>query len=271
MICNQLFHQTLRREGLLGLRYQFIRVILNQENLGIYALEEHFDEYLLGHNQLRNGPIVRFNEELFWKEIAQKSAFDQARMSSGSYLSSDIDAFQTTKWISTPSNHKQYLKAVHLLESFRRGQLQTSQVFDVEKLATFFALTDLMGAEHGSRWHNARFYYNPMTSRLQPIGFDGNAGQPVRSLCATINGSHLGNHTSQIEDSYYARIFNDEVTFPNDISFSLKLMRLKNRKIAIMREIRPNILDIINDLRLSDLNIYILCNTIRFMYFEENY
>jgi len=92
-----LFHQTLRREGLLGLRYQFIRVILNQENLGIYALEEHFDKYLLGHNQLRNGPIVRFNEELFWKEIAQKSAFDQARMSSGSYLSSDIDAFQTTK------------------------------------------------------------------------------------------------------------------------------------------------------------------------------
>ena len=208
-----LFHQTLRREGLLGLRYQFIRVILNQENLGIYALEEHFDEYLLGHNQLRNGPIVRFNEELFWKEIAQKSAFYQARMSSGSYLSSDIDAFQTSKWISTPSNLKQYLKAVHLLESFRRGQLQTSQVFDVEKLATFFALTDLMGAEHGSRWHNARFYYNPMTSRLQPIGFDGNAGQPVRSLCATINGSHLGNHMSQIENGYYARIFNDEVFF----------------------------------------------------------
>ena len=38
-----------------------------------------------------------------------------------------------------------------------------------------------------------------------------------------------------------------------------------------MREIRPNILDIINDLRLSDLNIYIICNTIRFIYFEENY
>ena len=38
-----------------------------------------------------------------------------------------------------------------------------------------------------------------------------------------------------------------------------------------MREIRPNILDITNDLRLSDLNIYILCNTIRFIYFEENY
>ena len=67
------------------------------------------------------------------------------------------------------------------------------------------------------------------------------------------------------------RVFNDEVTFPNVISFSLKLMRLKNRKIAIMREIRPSILDIINDLRLSDLNIYILCNTIRFIYFEENY
>jgi len=208
-----LFHQALAKEGLLGLRYQFIRVVLNQKDLGIYALEEHFGEYLLGHNQLWNGPIVRFNEEFFWKEIAQKSTFDRARMSSGSYLSSDIDAFQTTKWISTPSNRKQYLKAISLLESFRRGQLQTSQVFDVEKLAKFFALTDLMGAEHGSRWHNARFYYNPVTSRLQPIGFDGNAGQSIRSLCATVNGNYLGNHGSQIADNYYAKIFNDEVFF----------------------------------------------------------
>ena len=203
------FHQALAKEGLLGLRYQFIRVVLNQKDLGIYALEEHFDAYLLGHNQLWNGPIVRFNEEFFWKEIAQKSTFDRARMSSGSYLSSDIDAFQTTKWISTPSNRKQSLKAISLLESFRRGQLQTSQVFDVEKLAKFFALTDLMGAEHGSRWHNARFYYNPVTSRLQPIGFDGNAGQSIRSLCATINGNYLGGHSSQIVDNYYAKIFND--------------------------------------------------------------
>ena len=67
------------------------------------------------------------------------------------------------------------------------------------------------------------------------------------------------------------RAFNDEVTFPNAISFPLKLIRLVNIKMAIMREIRPKTLDIINDLRLSDLNIYILCNTIRFIYFEENY
>ena len=67
------------------------------------------------------------------------------------------------------------------------------------------------------------------------------------------------------------RVFNDEVTFPNVISSLLKPIRLKNRNIAIMRKIRPNTLDIINDLRLSDLNIYILCNTIRFIYFEENY
>ena len=59
--------------------------------------------------------------------------------------------------------------------------------------------------------------------------------------------------------------------FPNVISLPLKLIRLTNSKIAIMKEIRPKILDIINDLRLSDLNIYILCNTIRFIYFEENY
>jgi len=32
---------------------------------------------------------------------------------------------------------------------------------------------DVLGAYHGHFWHNMRFYYNPVSARLEPIGFDG--------------------------------------------------------------------------------------------------
>jgi hypothetical protein len=50
-------------------------------------------------------------------------------------------------------------------------------VFDVTKLAKFFALSDLLGAEHSVMWQNLRFYYNPVVSLLEPVGFDANAGR----------------------------------------------------------------------------------------------
>ena len=44
------------------------------------------------------------------------------------YLSSDIDAFQTNKLLQNPRLKKQFIKAAWLLESFRRGDLKTSDV-----------------------------------------------------------------------------------------------------------------------------------------------
>ena len=45
------FHTTLKRENLFNLRYFFVKIILNGEDLGIYALEEHFDQILIENNK----------------------------------------------------------------------------------------------------------------------------------------------------------------------------------------------------------------------------
>ena len=45
-----LFHKTINREGLISLRYYFVKIILNGNDLGIYALEEHFERRLLENN-----------------------------------------------------------------------------------------------------------------------------------------------------------------------------------------------------------------------------
>ena len=39
-------------------------------------------------------------------------------------------------------------------------------------MGRFFAISDLWAACHGTTWHNLRFYYNPITTRLEPVVFD---------------------------------------------------------------------------------------------------
>jgi len=101
---------------------------------------------------------------------------------SGSYLSSYIDGFQTESQLADSVASQQYLAALSLLEAFRQGTLPARDVFDVQRLATFFAVCDLAGAGHAATWHNMRFYLNPITARLEPIGFDADAGGPTRAL-----------------------------------------------------------------------------------------
>lgn len=177
-----LFQQALKREGVVSLRYKFIRVTLNGKDLGVYALEEHFDKRLIEHNQRREGPIVKFNENFAWQEGGGWWFEETDAAALSHYYSSDIDAFQTGKVLAEPSSHSQFLKAKDLLESSRRSVLKASDVYDLEKFARFFALSDLMGSYHTKNWNNLRFYYNPITSRLEPIGFDAYSGHIIRRL-----------------------------------------------------------------------------------------
>jgi hypothetical protein len=168
-----IYHRALLREDVLALRYEFVDLVLNGKPLGVYALEEHFEKQLVEQHSRRDGPLLRFDEDLMWREIQQLRPFAGAAGSGyGTYEASAADGFKTGQVMADPDAREVYLHAVRVLEAFRRGELRTSEVFDAKRLATYFALTDLLGAEHGSRWHNVRFYFNPVTGRLEPIGFD---------------------------------------------------------------------------------------------------
>jgi len=207
-IYEWIFHRILKRENIISLRYDFIDVVLNGEDLGIYAIEEHFEKRLIEHNQRKEGLVLRFNESYFWDQMQASHEFPTTGELSGygSYLSSNIDAFQTDKIFDDETMFNNHAKAVSLLESFRNDELSTTDVFDVEKLSSFFAITDILGAEHGSRWHNARFYYNPIASRLEPIGFDANIGSPINSLVGVLEDIRR-------TKSYYSMIFKDKLFY----------------------------------------------------------
>lgn len=206
-----LFHKLLKHEGLIGLRYDFLNVTINGKDYGVYALEEHFEKRLIESNELREGPIVKFNENMLWQERAQQRIdFPHAEMNgSGTYLASDVDGFQTSKWLADPARRPLYQKAIYLLEAFRRGALEPSQVFDVDKMGKFLAIVDLVGGKHAAIWHNFRFYYNPVTSRLEPIGFDADCGHMIEGLLVhDTRNPDLEPETDGVSD-YKHRLFAD--------------------------------------------------------------
>jgi len=187
-----IYHRALEREGIVSLRYRFVDVVLNGKSLGIYALEEHFEKRLVENARHREGPILRLDENLHWQDLAAHGRKgSESPTGLQAQRASFTDTFKTTSVLGDPVQHRHFDTGRSLLEGLRAGALPPSKVFDVEKLATFFALSDLLGAPHGAVWFNLRFYYNPVTSLLEPVGFDGNAGERLVQLLGSSRDGEL--------------------------------------------------------------------------------
>ena len=164
-------HKLFDYENLLTTDYSFVPVMLNGENLGIYAIEEHFDKQLVESRKRREGPILKFDEEGFWeKNIFYKKTGNSFKVPF--YESSVITPFKKNRTIGSNTLHSQFLVAQNLMKKYKEHNVGLETVFNPKQIALFLAICDLGGSWHGLRWHNQRFYYNPITSELEPIGFD---------------------------------------------------------------------------------------------------
>ncbi len=165
-----LFHLHLRREGVLSPRYFFVNVTVNGKDIGLMAVEEHFSKELLESQQRRDGVILRFDETLWWEHVmltTKPGPFARVETSFlRPYLSSRVAASESLT--------AQWKLAAGLLRGFVDGELPAGAVFDLELMARFMAVAEVWRAPHSLAWINRRFYLNPLTSRLEPIGFDGN-------------------------------------------------------------------------------------------------
>ncbi len=187
-----LFHELLKLEGLPSLKYFFTPLKVNGDNLGVYAIEQHFDKILLESNKYKEGPILKLSEAVSWEKIYRVrqayndiNKFDTTLFGSSleqTFYETEVDLFKKNKIFKNPILTKQYKKAAQLLYSLYVGSLKTSEVYDIDKLARFFAIADLTGAKHALHWHNLRSYYDPTISKLIPIGFDGFGGLPLKEL-----------------------------------------------------------------------------------------
>jgi hypothetical protein len=138
-------HKLAKREGLISLRNDFVDVKINGENKGIYYLEETFDRLLIENNDLRAG--VLFKPTI------------------------PLQFYHEDEVVTTPQMEKQLALIDKLFNDFLEGNIKTSDLFDIKKMARFYAISDLVNGLHALSWpDNLHFYFNPITALIEPIG-----------------------------------------------------------------------------------------------------
>lgn len=170
-----LFHQFLEEIDVLTTSYDFVNVSINHSNKGIYAYEEHFQKQLIESRRRREGPIIKMSEEGIWNlrqyENSVLKTLNVHKLVRGS---SEVRPFNPGKTVNDTVLGPQFRAAATLLRQYMEEEVPAREVFDLHQLAKFLVATDMFRSYHGLYWHNLRFYYNPVTSLLEPIGFDGN-------------------------------------------------------------------------------------------------
>ncbi len=186
-----LFNKVVKDNDLIGLRYDFINVTMKLTDkdsiikMGIMALEESFDKILIESNNRREGLILGLDETMIWDDRKQVKALhldypEDLNVPKVSML--PIKIYNENKTLSTPNLAKQFEVAKNLMVGLRDGKLKLSEVFDVDRLTFYIALSNLFGGHHGLMPENIRVYYNPVTHLLEPVSFDSNSGMKIRTL-----------------------------------------------------------------------------------------
>ncbi len=216
-----IFQRILNYTGLISLRYEFIEVRINGKNDGIYAIEENFENRLIENNRRREGLIIRFDEYWTYRYHISHYFEDPIEENKKVYSYSPIDAYESARINEDSILRDQYRIAQSLLEGYRLNEIPMGKVFNVSSMAKLFALTDLLGQSHTLEVRNCRFYYNPVTSRIEPIGYDQHNGiQPLR-LSHTIGEGKLFEYPEDKKDHllWEDSFFRDTLFFCEYIKF----------------------------------------------------
>ena len=198
---NWVFFKFLDHADVLHPRSDFIWMQINKEDPFIFSYEEHFTKNLVEFSNRREGPIVKLTEDRIW-DITKRYFYSFNQSIPGmeekdkTYWRSEIRAFKEKKTLSNPKLKNDFDIAHNLMYQFKYDLKPASDIFDIERLAKYMALVDICLAKHAITWHNQRFYYNPVTAVLEPIGFDA--------------------YTSEDPDAYAGAVLADEVYSASD-------------------------------------------------------
>ena len=171
-----LFHEILKKFEFPTIKYDFINVYENDIHFGLYAIEGRFNFGFFESNKIKVSPIIKYNDQEFFnhKRRISGKAKNGVIWSDWSYFSSQIDCYKLDKIIKDASLKKVLEEQTKNLELLRQGEIKCSEVFDIKKLATFYAICDLFGSYHATQFPNLRYYFDYNLEKLVPIGYDAN-------------------------------------------------------------------------------------------------
>lgn len=175
------FMQSLRREGILAPRYDFVHLILNGDDWGVYVVQEGAGQELITSPNRPEGMIVEFDAARWWQSLAYFEGNTRAAiadpvigLTADDFQYFEIDVADEAAIAGDDRLAAQSETAVGRLRALQQGQLAAAAVFDVARYGRFLALADLWGATEATSLVNLRLYYNPASGRLEPVGYNGN-------------------------------------------------------------------------------------------------
>lgn len=210
-IYEWIYHKLMKEQGIIALRYKFINVTVNGKNWGIYAVEENFEKELIRDNNRSPGPIIRFDPDLYWVNRYNMMKGQSAPDEFARYYSANPVAYREDDVLSDSVQHFNFEKAFQLIEKVRSRNLPVHDAFDVKLLARFHAIIDLVGGQHSIDWSDIKYYYNPVTAKLEPVAYESFTSFPVRELSGMYRFVKL-----KPEENYkdwHTALFSDSVFF----------------------------------------------------------
>jgi len=190
LLSEWMIHRFSNFIGLINLRYNFKKIVVNGKNYGIYAMEEHFDKRMLENNKMRAGLIIKPHLDSF--KIYKKKLLENEN----SVLDDQSISMQL-----------KYLNSAW--QSFLAEKIETSDLFDIRKLSKYYALADLANGQHTHFLGNEFYYFNAFTKLLEPIGREWDSPYSSNeSFDIFLNDYNLNNTNSKTK-TFQELIFKD--------------------------------------------------------------
>lgn len=163
-------HKILIEEGILTTRFEFADIYINEESIGLYAIEEHFTPQLLRSQGRKNGPIFKYSEDDLWysRHINKRKAIRHVPW----YQGSVIEVFSQDEIIADPNLIGDFYKGRELMSHYKFKNGDPATIVNLEKMASYIAMMDLCAGYHSLIWHNQRFYFNEADKILEPLVYD---------------------------------------------------------------------------------------------------
>jgi hypothetical protein len=162
------FMKMLKDSDMIAHRLEFVEVVINGDSSGLYAIQEQYDKLLIENNNRKEGPIMGFDKDLYISEVFKnKEAFD-LRSKDGFY-SAPLTVNSENKYIADERMSSLIQTGFQMLEGFRSKKLKPTEVFEYKMFAKLLAIRALLGSDEFD-WRDIRFYMNPVTMKLEPIG-----------------------------------------------------------------------------------------------------
>lgn len=248
-----IFSNTLNELGFINFKNKFAKVIVNNNYWGIMNVQENLGESIFARNKIRESIILKFNDNLYWRDYLLKS---RKYIPREYYWLSHPRIFVSLEKISNKKNTLDQMDKFYYVKNMLIEKNYQEILFDQQLLSQSQILLSIWGNSHSFETHNLKFYLNPFTLKLEPIMNDQSSFQILKkpiSIFKATNGflksmelknkevKEFGKKTLNIIQNKTNKNYNNY--FPSDKPLNLSILKNNYKNIINSDYVKDDFLD----------------------------